>query len=89
MPTKKKPDHHPHPPPPPPKQMGPVSPLAIKEQERVKETSLVSGRFTAVVAGGGRVAEQAGPGGTADCGEWSPSWRGWWACWRGGPPYPG
>ena len=68
--TEQKPDHHPH----PPKQMCPVSPLAIKEQERVKETSLVIGHVTAVVVvaavvGGVRVAGRAGPGGTADSGE--------------------
>ena len=66
--TEQKPDHHPH----PPKKMCPVSPLAIKEQERVKETSLVIGCVTAVVvavAGGERVAGRAGPGGTVDSGE--------------------
>ena len=55
--------------------MGPVSPRAIKEQERVKETSLVTGWVTAaavVVAGGEREDELASPGGTADFGEWSP-----------------
>ena len=49
------------------------------------------GRVTtvvAVVAGGGRVAELAGPGRPADCAEWSPGWRGWCAFQRGGPPYP-
>ena len=68
MPTEQKPDHHPH----PSKQMCPVSPLARKEQERVKENSLVIGRVTATVAGGGREAGRVGPGGTADFGEWSP-----------------
>ena len=57
----------------PPKQTCPVSPLAIKEQERVKETSLVISRVTAgvaaAVAGGVREAGRAGPGGTADYGE--------------------
>ena len=43
----------------------------------------------AVVAGGGRVAEKAGLGGTVDYGEWSPGWRGRCACRRRGPPYPG
>ena len=64
MPTEQKPNHHPH----PPKKRCPVSPLAIKEQERVKETSLVTGRVTAgvaAVAGGVPVARRAGPGGTA------------------------
>ena len=63
-----KPDHHPH----PLKQMCPVSPLAIKEQERVKETSLVIGRVTAVmatVAGGVREVGRAAPGGPGDCRE--------------------
>ena len=71
MPTEQKPDHHPH----PPKQMCPVSLLARKEQERVKETSLVIGRVTAavtVVVGGGREAGRSGLGGTADYEEWSP-----------------
>ena len=65
MPTEQKPDHHPH----PPKHMCLVSPLARKEQERVKETSLVSGHVTAVavaMAGGEREDERAGLGGTAD-----------------------
>ena len=68
MQTEQKPDHHPH----PPKQKCLVSPLAIKEQERVKETSLVIGRVTAVVATvAGRVREagRAGLGGTAAAGE--------------------
>ena len=50
------------------------------------------GRVTttvAVVAGGGRVAEQASPGETTDCGEWWPGWPERYACPRGGPPYPG
>ena len=50
-------------------------PLAMKEQERVEETSLVISRVTAAtatVAGGGREAGRAGPGGTTDFGEWSP-----------------
>ena len=54
--------------------MYPVSPLAIKEQERVKETSLVISLVTAVavavaVASEEREAGRVGPGGTADCGE--------------------
>ena len=65
MQSEQKPDHHPH----PPKQKCLVSPLAIKEQKRVKETSLVIGRVTAVVAGGVREAGLAGPGGTAAAGE--------------------
>ena len=67
-----KPDHHPHPPPPPPKQMYPMSPLEIKEQERGKGTPLVIGRVTAAVAAtasGMQEAGQAGPGGTAAAGE--------------------
>ena len=62
-------------PPTPPKQKYPVSSLEIIEQERVKETSLVIGRVTAVVAvvaGGGQEAERAEraePGGTAANGE--------------------
>ena len=83
-----KPDHHPH----PPKQIWPVSPLARKEQERVKETSRVIGLVTAAaaaVAGGGQEAGRAGPGGTSNCREWSPGWRGRCACQHGGPPYPG
>ena len=55
--------------------MSPMSSLAIKEQERVKETSLVSGHVTAVtatVAGGGLEAGRASPGGIAYLGEWSP-----------------
>ena len=66
-----------------------VSPLAIKEQERVKETSLVIGRVTAVVAavaGGVRVAGRVGPGGLADFGEWWPGWPERYVCQRGGPP---
>ena len=53
--------------------MCPVSPMAIKEQERVKETSLVIGRVTAAataVTGGGLEAGRAGPRGTTDFGEW-------------------
>ena len=53
-----------------------VSPLAMKEQERVEETSLVIGRVTTAaaeaVAGRGQEAGPASPGGTADFGEWSP-----------------
>ena len=52
-----------------------VSALAMKEQERVKETSLVIGRVTAAaaaVAGGGREDGRAGPEGIADFGEWLP-----------------
>ena len=53
--------------------MCPVSPLAIKEQKRVKETSMVIGRVTvgvaAAVAGGVREAGRARLGGTADSGE--------------------
>ena len=59
-------------PPTPPKQMCAVSPQAMKEQERVEETSLVIGRVTVAakaVAGGGREARRAGPGGTSDFGE--------------------
>ena len=55
-----------------PKQKYPVSPLAIKEQERVKGTPLVIGRITAAAAaaaGGVREVRQAGPGGTAAAGE--------------------
>ena len=65
MPTEQKLDHHPH----PPKQKCPVSQLAIKEQERVKETSLVIGCVTtivAAVAGGEQEDGRAGPGGTTD-----------------------
>ena len=72
--------------------MDPVSPLAIKEQEKVKKTSLVIGRVTAVVAavaGGVRVAGRAGPGGPTDSGEWWPGWPKRNACQRGGPPCPG
>ena len=68
-----------------------MSPLAIKEQERVKETSLVIGRVTTVaatVAGGEREDERAGPGGTADCREWSRGWPGRYACQRARHPYP-
>ena len=88
MPTEQKPDH----PPPPPKQMGLVSPLGIKEQERVKKTSLVIGCVTTpvvAVAGGEREDGRVGPGGTADYREWSPSWQGKYPCQRVGPPYPG
>ena len=66
--TEEKLDHHPH----PPKQMCPVSPLVRKEQERVKETSLVIGQVTAVVAavaGGVREAGRVRPRGPADSGE--------------------
>ena len=59
-------------PPTPPKQKYLVSSLESIEQERVKETSLVIGRVTAVVAGGGQEAERAEraePGGTAANGE--------------------
>ena len=69
-----------------------MSLLATKEQERVNETSLVISCVTAavaVVAGGGRVAEQAGLGGNADCGEWWPGWPERYACQHEGPPYPG
>ena len=57
--------------------MYPVSPLAIKEQERVKKTSLVIGRITeavtaVAVVGVEREDGRAGPGGTTDCAEWSP-----------------
>ena len=72
--------------------MCPVSPLAIKEQERVKETSLVIGRVTALVAavaGGVREAGRAGPGGIADSGEYWPGWPGRYACQLEGPPCPG
>ena len=51
----------------------------------------MSGRITVVaaaMAGGGREAGLAGPGGTADFGEWSSGWRERCACHRGGPPYP-
>ena len=51
--------------------MGPVSPLARKEQERVKENSLVIGRVTAAgaaVASGGLEDGRGGPRGTADYG---------------------
>ena len=54
--------------------------------------SLVIGRVTAAVetvACGGRADGRAGPGGTADCGEWWPGWPGQYACQREGPPYPG
>ena len=50
------------------------------------------GRVTmavAVVAGGGRVVEQDGPGGTADYGEWWPGWPKRYACQCEGPSYPG
>ena len=63
-----KPDHHPH----PPKQMYPVSPMEIKEQESGKGTPLVIRRVTAAVAamaGGMREAGQVGPGGTTAVGE--------------------
>ena len=64
----------------------------IKEQERVKETSMVSGCVTVAataVAGGEREDERAGPGGTNDCGEWLPGWPRRYACQRVGPPYSG
>ena len=51
-----------------------MSPLAMKEQERVEETSLVIDHVTAAVAAvasRGREAGRANPGGTADFGEWS------------------
>ena len=50
------------------------------------------GRVTATavaVAGRGREAAQAGPGGTVDFGEWSPGYPGQYVCQLGGPPYPG
>ena len=68
-----------------------MSPLAIKEQERVKETSLVIGCVTTVVAavvGGVRVARRVGPLRPADSGEWWPGWPERYACQRGGPPCP-
>ena len=64
----------------------------IKEQERVKETSLVSGRVTVAateVAGGELEDERTGPGGSNDCGEWSPGWPGRYAMQCAGPPYSG
>ena len=72
--------------------MDPVSPLAIEEQERVKETSLVVGHVTvrvAAVVGGVRVAGRVGPRGPANSGEWWHGWPEWDACQRGGPPCPG
>ena len=48
----------------------------------------MTGRVTAAVASGGQEDGRAGPGGTADCGEWSPGWPGQYACQRAGPPYP-
>ena len=85
MPTEQEPERHPH----PPKQRCIVSPLAIKDKERVKEASLVIGRVTVAVAGGEREDGRASLGGTADYGEWSPGWPGRYACQGTRPPYLG